>query len=302
MNKFIMLVGLPGSGKSSVAQKLSITENAVIHSSDTLREELFGDVNECNRNDELFNELHHRIKSDLQEGKNIIYDATNINYKKRKAFLDGLKKFDVHKQCVLVATPYEKCLSQNTSRERQVPEYVTKRMYMNIYIPQYYEGWDSIEIRYNAEGYEFNTHELFNGENGLNRISQDNPHHTLTIGKHCLRCMQISEELLDDFETNLSALYHDIGKRFTKVFKNSKGEVTEQAHYYQHHLVSAYDSLFYLSDLDQEQLLKIANYIQWHMYPFFIQTEKTRNKFIGLVGQEFYDKLMILHEADKRAK
>lgn len=34
----------------------------------------------------------------------------------------------------------------------------------------------------------------------------------------------------------------------------------------------------------------------------FEETEKAKNKFINLVGREFYDKLMILHEADVRAK
>jgi hypothetical protein len=38
------------------------------------------------------------------------------------------------------------------------------------------------------------------------------------------------------------------------------------------------------------------------MQPYFIKTEKSRNKFIKLVGQDFYDKLMLLNQADKLAK
>lgn len=264
MNKLIMMVGLVASGKSDYAQKLSISENAIIHSSDTLREELFGDVNENSRNNELFKEMSRRIKNDLQEGKSVIYDATNLNYKKRKAFLDELKKLDIHKQCVLVATPYELCLKQNSLRERKVPEYVIERMYKNIYIPQYYEGWDSIEIVWNTKDMVLDTNILFNGENGLNEIDQSNPHHTLTIGKHCLKCFQLCEEMLDDFELNMASLYHDIGKRFTKEFKNYKGEDTDIAHYFQHHLVSAYDSLFifHQQGFEEKEILNIANYIQ----------------------------------------
>ena len=63
-----------------------------------------------------------------------------------------------------------------------------------------------------------------------------------------------------------------------------------------HHLVSAYDSLFYIDEYND--ILLRANYIQWHMQPFFMETEKAKNKFIKLVGQEFYDNLMILHQAD----
>ena len=100
----------------------------------------------------------------------------------------------------------------------------------------------------------------------------------------------------------MAALYHDIGKRFTKQFKNSKGEDTDIAHYYQHHLVSAYDSMFYLRWLDDYTMLNVVKYIQWHMQPFFIKTDKAKNKLINLIGQTAYEKLLILHKADKLAK
>ena len=302
MTKFIMMVGLPGSGKSLREKNLAVKENAIIHSSDTLRQELFGDENTQDNNEELFKELHRRIKQDLKGEQNVIYDATNISYKRRKAFLEELKKINCEKICYLVATPYEKCLDQNKSRKRQIPEYVIKKMYLSFYIPQYYEGWDKINIIWNDEEYNFDIHELFNGANGLNKISQDNPNHTLTIGEHCLKCAGICEELVDDFELNMAALYHDIGKRFTKQFKNSKGEDTDIAHYYQHHLVSAYDSMFYLRWLDDYTVLNVVKYIQWHMQPFFIKTDKAKNKLINLIGQTAYEKLLILHKADKLAK
>jgi len=297
-----MMVGLPGSGKSLRAKNLAVKENAIIHSSDNLRQELFGDENTQDNNEELFKELHRRIKQDLKGEQNVIYDATNISYKRRKAFLEELKKINCEKICYLVATPYEKCLDQNKSRKRQIPEYVIKKMYLSFYIPQYYEGWDKINIIWNDEEYNFDIHELFNGANGLNKISQDNPNHTLTIGEHCLKCAGICEELVDDFELNMAALYHDIGKRFTKQFKNSKGEDTDIAHYYQHHLVSAYDSMFYLRWLDDYTMLNVVKYIQWHMQPFFIKTDKAKNKLINLIGQTAYEKLLILHKADKLAK
>lgn len=301
MTKLIMLCGIPASGKSFYAKQLAEQYNANVYSSDELREELFGDVNECNRNEELFKELKQRIKNSLLKSKNVIWDSTNISYKKRKSFIENLTKIPCQKVCYLIATPYEKCLEQNQLRERKVPENVIERMYKSIYIPQYYEGWDEINIVWNIDK-TFDTHVLFNGENGLNKINQDNPNHTLTIGNHCLKCIGLCEEILDDFELNMAALYHDIGKRFTKQFKNNKGEDTDIAHYYQHHLVSAYDSLFYLKGLEIESIINITNYIQWHMQPFFIKTEKAKRKFINLVGQEFYDKLLILHESDKNAK
>ena len=298
-----MMVGLPASGKSHYAEAIAQIENATIISSDNIRIELFNDVNHQEDNNKVFWELHQRIKQNLKNNKNVIFDATNINYKKRRAFLDQLN-IDCEKICFFVATPYEKCLEQNRLRERKVPEHVIERMYKNFYVPQAYEKWDSIKIIWNTDGYTFDTHELFNGENGLNKIDQENKYHTLTIGKHCLRCFQICETLLDDFELVMAAMYHDIGKRFCKAFVNGKGEVTENATYYQHHLVSAYDSLFIFNEQDffEDTILKIANYIQWHMKPFFIESDKAKNKFINLVGEDFYNKLMILHQADMLAK
>lgn len=302
MNKFIMMVGLPVSGKSTYAQHIAETENAIIHSSDSLREELFEDVNENNRNDELFKELHNRIKADLINGKNVIYDACNINYKRRKAFLDELKKINCEKICCVMATPYTECLKQNQLRDRKVPEHVIKRMYLHFYIPQFYEGWDDIRFRCNYNPQEYNNEELFKR---LDLISQDNPHHNLTIGEHCRQtALKIDREKVD-YNLFISGLYHDIGKEFTKQFKNYKGKETNIAHYYQHHLVSAYECMFYLHDLlpcMSDWYLEILGLITWHMEPFFVKTEKAKNKFINLVGHEFYDKLMVLHEADIRAK
>jgi predicted kinase len=295
--KLYMMVGIVSSGKSSEALNISKQDNAIIHSSDELRKIMFGDVNEVNKNSELFQELHKRIKLDLSKGRNVVYDATNISWKRRRAFLNELRKIECKKIAVIVATPYDECVERNKNRERSVPEYVIRRMYLNFYVPQLYEGFDEIRIKYNTKKF-FDTYTLFNGENGLNKIDQETPYHTLTIGQHCIKCSQICEELIEDARVNMAALYHDIGKRFVKEYNEEKKYCT----YYQHHLVSAYDSMFYLRFFKTDDLLQILNYIQWHMQPFFLKQEKSVRKFVNLVGQDFYDKLLILHEADKLAK
>ena len=312
--KFIMMIGLVASGKSTYAKKLSIKENAIILSSDQLRLELFNNVNDIEHNNIIFETIHKKAKEYLKNGENVIIDSTNLSYKKRKTFLDELKKINCIKECYLIATPYELCLQQNQLRDKHVPEYVIKKMYKSIYVPQYFEGWNKIHIIYNTGDIKFGIKELFKGENGLNYIAQDNPHHTLTIGEHCNQCMNniisIYHKNKENFNLDsrdymyllVAAQFHDIGKKFTKQFKNSKGEDTNIAHYYNHQLVSAYDSLFYLKEMDQESMLNVIQYITFHMQPYFIKTEKSKNKFIKLVGQDFYDKLMLLNQADKLAK
>lgn len=255
----------------------------------------------------MFQTLHKRVKSDLRDGKNVIYDACNINYKRRMAFLREIQKINCEKIAILMATPYEKCLEQNQKRDRIVPEHIIKRMHLNFDVPAGFEGWDHIHIIYNDDKNERNISDLLNK---LSLINQDNPHHTLTIGKHCRVCARnvckiFKEKMIFNEELIYAAWLHDIGKEFTKQFKNYKGEDTDIAHYYHHENVSAYNALFYLRGDEftfYDFVLNVCQLIRWHMKPFFIETEKAKNKFINLVGQEFYDKLMILHEADKMAK
>lgn len=300
---FIMMVGLPASGKSYYANIYKDTYEAVIHSSDKTRADIFESESVQDDNKKVFEILHGKIIEDLKNGKSVIYDATNIHYKRRMSFLSELNKIkqEIYKICLFIATPYNDCLKQNEKRDREVPPYVIERMYKNIYIPQYYEGWDEIVLIL-KKGTSQTLKELFDY---LCTVNQDNPHHTLSVGDHCLKTFwNIKTRDNDDFEVlNTAAMLHDIGKGFTKTFFNLKGEMTDIAHYYQHHLVSAYDSLFCHKTYKQSGfILEVANYIQWHMQPFFIENEKTRNKYVSLWGKEFYDNLMILHEADVNSK
>ena len=298
--KMIMMCGLVGSGKTVKAQELAEQYNATVFSSDALREELFGNVNDQSHNQELFVELHKRIKECLRAGHSAIYDATNISYKKRMAFLAELKNIPSEKICVLMATPYEECLKRNVERERKVPEYVIKRMYMNFNIPYWYEGWDDIQIEYgNYEGYYFSPLNFFNKYINYN---QHNSHHELTLGEHCLRTsLHIFQKTPNDFTMIFAALTHDCGKPFCATFKNKKGETTEECHYYDHQFVGAYNSLFYDYRTSTANPLDIAIRIMWHMQPYFNKEEKTQNKYHKLWGEELYQDIMVLHTADKEA-
>lgn len=300
--KMIMMVGLVGSGKSYKAQQLAEEYDANIHSSDAIREELTGDINNQNINDLVFRTLHNRIKEDLKNGKNCIYDACNISYKRRMSFLQELNKIPCEKICVLMATPYEKCLKRNAQRDRVVPEHVIKRMYLAFDPPHSYEGWDDIWVEYSKGSWG----SLGYPVDWLDKVmdyNQDNAHHQLTLGGHCEQVWEdLSEKYsrpIDDAVLRTAGILHDNGKCFTKAFKNSKGEITEQAHYYGHEHCGSYDSLFYKMPFCNP--LDVAILIRWHMQPYFIKEEKTLNKYRQLWGEELYNNIMALHESDKKA-
>lgn len=297
---FVMMVGLPGSGKSTYTKQLAEETNAIICSSDSIREELCGYENSQDNNDEVFKILHSRIKENLKNGKNVIYDATNINSKRRRAFLSELRRIPCVKKCVIMATPFEVCCNQNESRNRVVPYEVIERMYKNWNTPYWFEGWNEIEIKFpddfeisNVVGIWISDHMDYD---------QDNPHHSCTLGQHC---NLVGRSLKDDMLLHCAGLLHDCGKPFTKSFINSKGEETDIAHYYQHHCVGAYDSLFFRYP-DGVDRLDVSVLINLHMMPYFWEKdkehgEKTRQKYQKLWGNELYNNVMKLHEADKKA-
>ena len=83
MQMFYMMVGLPGSGKSLTAKAFL---NTITHSSDAIRAEIFSDENRQDQQELVFQTLHKRVLNDLANGKNVVYDATNISYKRRMVF------------------------------------------------------------------------------------------------------------------------------------------------------------------------------------------------------------------------
>ena len=299
MTKLFLMIGLPASGKSTLAEQIAKSEDAEIVSSDNIRKELYGDENIQGDNNKVFRILQERIINGLKNNRNMIYDATNISYKTRMAFLQRLNKLEVKKIAVMVATPYEDCLIRNAQRERKVPEEVIKRMYYNFYVPQYFEGFNDIQIIHN-EFLPIKWDELLEKMD----ISQDNPHHSLSILEHCKKTQELLNKEELRWYTKDVGLLHDIGKLETKTFINSKGETTDTAHYYNHEKVGAYISCLNIDGLWQMGVvdtIERAKLIQWHMLPWTKMSEKTEQKYKKLLGENFWNDLMILHKADEEA-
>ena len=195
--KFIMMCGLVASGKSTRAKELAREYNATVFSSDTLREEMFGNVNDQEHNQELFAELHRRIKEYLRSGKSVIMDSTNLSYKKRMSFLQELKNIPCEKICVLMATPYEECLKRNSERERKVPEYVIEKMYRQFDPPYWYEGWQDIIVEW-SNNTQFKS--INDWISSVEAFNQNNPHHSLTLGQHSEKALDYVFETVRDID------------------------------------------------------------------------------------------------------
>lgn len=299
MGKLYFMCGLPGSGKSTYAEKLK-EDGVIIHSSDAIREE-FGDVSDQSKNEEVFKILHRRIKDDLRDGKSVCYDATNLSRKRRVAFIRELKNIPCEKICVLVATPFEKCLLQNLERERSVPREVLDRMIRSFQIPCKQEGFDEVIIHYPNEEWKEYYGDPSRYINELRNFDQRNHHHTLTLGDHMKKAGNyILAQNIGKWNDVVYAAYtHDIGKVDTKEFKNGKGEPTEEAHYFNHHGLGSYKSLFFGYPSDANKMY-VSLLIELHMKPYleWKQSEKARQKDLDMFGEDIIADVELLHQAD----
>lgn len=144
MVTFIMLVGVPASGKSTYAAALE-KKGYHVHSSDAIRKELSGseENQECSK--EAFRILHERVKRDLKNGVSCVYDATNLTSNRRAGFLREIRKYGCFKKCVAFYTSPEVCKQRNAARDRHVPEDVIDRFFRTYQAPAYSEGWDVID-------------------------------------------------------------------------------------------------------------------------------------------------------------
>lgn len=260
-----------------------------------MRAELYGDENDQTHNTEVFNELHKRVILNLKNGKNVVYDATNLSRRRRVAFLKTIAHIPCKKICVVFKTPYEVCVKRDSLRPRKVGVSVIFKQLKQFQMPQYDEGWDLIDFTYLPTDKAVDPFVLVELSE---LVEHDNPHHLETIGQHIQMTYDKLCKMTKDKKLRFAGLFHDLGKVFTKCFRNARGEKTNIAHYYSHENVSVYlyltSYLFYPTEVG----LKIAWLIENHMRPYHSGYEKWKST----QNPEWVKDLEILHLADQEAR
>ena len=89
--KFIIPIGISGSGKSRWIKSLVDLGYEII-SPDDIRRELTGDVSNQSRNKDVFPIAFQRTIKAINDGNSVIFDATNVNSSHRKRMLDYIKQ------------------------------------------------------------------------------------------------------------------------------------------------------------------------------------------------------------------
>lgn len=132
-NKFIILQGLPASGKSTWS-KLFVKNKKdwVIINRDSLRN-MRGDYWIPDQENLISKWEEFCIKSAIKENLNIIIDATNLNPKTLKKWTDLCSLYGLEPEFKFFRISVEECIKRDSKRENPVGEAVIMRMY-NSYI------------------------------------------------------------------------------------------------------------------------------------------------------------------------
>lgn len=138
-----ILVGLPSSGKSTIADELSGSiDNTVVVSSDEIRQELFGD--NYVRSIKTFETAKKRIYENILSGKNVIFDATNLNRYKREPVIEQNIRDKYIVSTIYMNEDPKECLKRNHIRTRKqpVPDIEITNGSFKIIAPSSDEGFD----------------------------------------------------------------------------------------------------------------------------------------------------------------
>jgi len=87
----ILPIGTSGSGKSTFIKSLP-QENLVVIEPDAMRVEFTGDINDKSKDKEIYEEAAKKAVTAIKQGKQVVFDTTNLTKDKRLPFIKAIKK------------------------------------------------------------------------------------------------------------------------------------------------------------------------------------------------------------------
>lgn len=141
--RIVLLVGLPGSGKSTYLERLGVKAL----SSDAVRGLLADDENDQSIHREVFATLRYLLRRRLALLRPVTYlDATHLTVRERRPYVKMGQLYGCAVEAVFFDVPLEVCLQRNRGRRRVVPEDVMVRMAAKLTPPAIEEGFSVVAV------------------------------------------------------------------------------------------------------------------------------------------------------------
>jgi predicted kinase len=127
-----IMVGAPGSGKSTYAAKLAQTENVYIISGDDIRQELYGSAEIQGNWVEIYDRIEEEVAAHC--GQNIVLDGTHYRKDYRSEAISLVRSYGYDNiEAIVMDASLATCLARNFQRrERNVPDYIVSEMHEKL--------------------------------------------------------------------------------------------------------------------------------------------------------------------------
>jgi predicted kinase len=141
--RIVVLVGLPGSGKSSWLER----QKVVGISSDSIRHVLADDPTDQTIHSRVFLTMRYLLRQRLAIGRPVTYmDATHLIPEERRPYVEIAGWYGCDVEALFFDAPLAVCRARNASRPRVVPDDAMERMALKVIPPEMSEGFARITV------------------------------------------------------------------------------------------------------------------------------------------------------------